>query len=320
MWPVGYIIESPYSPFRLEQEEELPQREWRDAFEDLISLESGGVMISPESRREEKAVAAKFGWQRARFILKKLKKSTEVATAHFDLLQKGRGAFIQDGFHEAVVWADEKIRRIVRLSQLRYSFCEELKNNQELRKDWSASMHKDRGQWIASLITRGALTGWTSTLADSADGEHIALGKVDSGDPEDKYDIIRLTEHRLHELFDNGKPLEIGSPDPPLYRVSYRAPKPAIEEQYSNDGALLPPPDKPIIMSRTPDRPYLKEQTSTAERITLPNGKMATKVTLKNYLTNGETEEKVIIQEPGKVLQEVQRVRALIEDRMLRFD
>jgi len=32
MWPLGYILSSPYSPFYLEQQ--MPDREWRDALED----------------------------------------------------------------------------------------------------------------------------------------------------------------------------------------------------------------------------------------------------------------------------------------------
>lgn len=32
MWPLGYILSSPYSPFYLEKQ--MPDREWRDAFED----------------------------------------------------------------------------------------------------------------------------------------------------------------------------------------------------------------------------------------------------------------------------------------------
>lgn len=73
-------------------------------------------------------------------------------------------------------------------------------------------------------------------------------------------------------------------------------------------------------MSKIPERPCFWSQTTTAERITLPDGRMVTKVVMKNYLTNGDVEEKVIVQEPGKVLQEVEKARALIQDRMFGFD
>lgn len=43
-WPVGFLIESPYSPLRVERE--LSNLNWWDAFEDLLALETGGEMIS----------------------------------------------------------------------------------------------------------------------------------------------------------------------------------------------------------------------------------------------------------------------------------
>lgn len=41
MGPLGYILHSQYSPFRLETE--YPSRNWRDAFEDLLALDLGGL-------------------------------------------------------------------------------------------------------------------------------------------------------------------------------------------------------------------------------------------------------------------------------------
>ena len=55
MWPIGYLTASPYSPLSIEQQ--IPERNWRDAFEDLLALESGGEMIDPESRKKETVVA-----------------------------------------------------------------------------------------------------------------------------------------------------------------------------------------------------------------------------------------------------------------------
>ncbi|MCJ1367434.1 hypothetical protein MMC16_006567 [Acarospora aff. strigata] len=42
-WPVGYLIFSPYSPLRLEQQERFRDygSRWRDAFEDLIAVQAG---------------------------------------------------------------------------------------------------------------------------------------------------------------------------------------------------------------------------------------------------------------------------------------
>ena len=50
-WPFGYLIFSPYSPLRLEQQEHLREHgsRWRDAFEDLLAVQAGQVL--PELSR-----------------------------------------------------------------------------------------------------------------------------------------------------------------------------------------------------------------------------------------------------------------------------
>ena len=56
MWPFGFLVSnSAYSPFQLERD--APGVNWRDAFEDLLALESGGNMISADDRKMEKEVA-----------------------------------------------------------------------------------------------------------------------------------------------------------------------------------------------------------------------------------------------------------------------
>ena len=62
MWPIGYLIGSPYSPLSIEQQ--IPERNWRDAFEDLLALESGGQMIDPESRERETIVSNRLWYAR----------------------------------------------------------------------------------------------------------------------------------------------------------------------------------------------------------------------------------------------------------------
>ncbi len=324
MWPVGYIIESAYSPFRVEQE--LPKRDWRNAFEDLLALESGGEMISQESREEEKAAAASLRWERAAFCIGKLNQLNERESVSMALAQQFRSVAEQRRDYRHLPWIDGKLGEMRAMVGLRVALAQEFKASEEARREWSASRHKDRGQWMASLITSGALPGWQSRLEDSSDGVHYVLAKMDGATP-DENDSIALTELELRELHDHGKPLEWNSPGPPLYPVASRSSPQTMGDGtvYSDDGTALapphePPPDEPVRMSDTPDHPCFKAQLTSAERITLPNGKMATKVTLQNVLTNGEWEEKVIVQEPGKVLQEVEKVRALLQDRAFGFD
>ena len=288
MWPVGYIIGSSYSPFRVEQE--LPKRDWRNAFEDLLTLESGGEMISHESRKQEKTVATKLNWERAYHCIEKLNKLNARDAPTFALVQKALNAAKSSG-HETnpaiVSWLDRKAREAREMAQRRVALAEAFKAREAARREWSASRHKDRGQWMASLITSGALSGWRSRLKDSQDGDLIDLWNESVA--EDRASIS-ITELELRELFEDSKPLEIGSPGPPLYKVS--PPPPAVPDDddqiLDKNSPFQPPPDEPAIMSTVPERPCFWEQITAAERITLPTGKMATKVIMKNYLTNGD--------------------------------
>lgn len=49
MGPIGYILNSPYSPLRLERQ--IPYKDWRDPFEDLLAIDAGRGMISKEDRK-----------------------------------------------------------------------------------------------------------------------------------------------------------------------------------------------------------------------------------------------------------------------------
>ena len=322
-WPIGYIIASPYSPFRVEQE--LPKRDWRNAFEDLLALDSGGEMISHESRKQETAVADKLRWERAYQCIEKLNKLnardapsfTRVQTALSSAKSQGRQA------DPAVVsWLEKKINEARKMAQRRVAIAESFKADEAAARDWSASRQKDRGQWIASLITSGALRGWGSRLRDSEHGDLINLFKVPwAPENEDQVDFT-FTEREVQEHFEDGRPFEITAPGPPLYKyeISYQPPAIPADDFIDEKSSASPPPEIPTLLSRTPERPCFWGQVTAAERIELPNGKMGTRVVMKNYLTNGDVEEKVIVQEPGKVLQEVEKARALIEDRMLGLD
>ncbi len=318
LWPMGYLTGSPYSPFHVEQE--LPNRNWRNAFEDLLALESGGEMISDESREQERTVAAKISWERASHCIKILNKLNARDVPTWTLAQTALNA-AKSSRHQndpvIISWLEEKIKLAREMAQRRVALAESFRAREETRREWPASRHKDRGQWMVSLITSGALTGWSSTLEDSEHGDLIRLNN-DLADPEEG---ISFTEFELHELFDDGKPLEQGLPGPPLYQVSSQSSAVPDDDQIIDENVSPhPPPDEPLIMSRIPKRPYFFGQNTTAERITLPNGKTATRVLMKNYLTNGDVEEKVIVQEPGRVLQEVEKARALIQDRVYGFD
>ena len=48
MWSVDYILNSAYSPRRVEQQ--LPKSQYRNTFEDLLALEANGEMMTAENR------------------------------------------------------------------------------------------------------------------------------------------------------------------------------------------------------------------------------------------------------------------------------
>lgn len=54
LWPVVYAASSPYSPLWLEHQEPFRTQgnKWRDAFEDLLALQSGKLMQEKDARRE----------------------------------------------------------------------------------------------------------------------------------------------------------------------------------------------------------------------------------------------------------------------------
>ena len=317
MWPVGYILASSYSPFRVEKQ--LPRRDWRDAFEDLLALESGGDIISDESRKQETLTAANLGWERAKFCIERYSglnirdaRTLEKAQTALDDVKSSR----RRAPPSVLPWLDQKIKDIGESAARRIARAHSFKTYAELRRDWPASRRKDRGQWMASLITSGALRGWTSVLADSASGDVYYLKK--QGTERKDRESVGFSEHELCDVFDHGAPLASSIPDPPTYWVANPTPArlPTDLQVLDEDSWGPPPPDRPaLVRSKTPDRPYFKRQSTSAERITLSSGKTAMRVVMENRLTNGDVEKKVMVEEPCKVLQEVEKAKALIQDR-----
>lgn len=327
MWPVGYLIRSPYSPLRVEQE--LPKREWRNAFEDLLALDSGGEMISHESRKQEKGIAADLSWERANYCINKINKWNIRDAPDLDLMQRTLDAAKSSPPHwvdpSLISWVENALNQRKETVRFRIAVAEAFKAQEETRREWSASRHKERGQWVASLITSGALRGWTSVLNDSEDGDVITLskeGNSESSESLESSDGICISELELKEYFEDGKPLHTGTPRAPLYRVSPRPPATPEDDDQKVDHFTVHdlPQAEPIMWTKTPERPLFFGQSMAAERITLPNGKTATKVVMRNWLTNGDVEEKVMVEEPGKVLQEVEKARASISDRRFGFN
>lgn len=67
MWPIGYILGSPYSPLRAELE--MPSKNWRDAFKDLLALENGREIIREDIRKAEDDHSARERFDLASFAI-----------------------------------------------------------------------------------------------------------------------------------------------------------------------------------------------------------------------------------------------------------
>jgi hypothetical protein len=164
MWPMGYILRSPYSPFYLERE--IPNHNWRDAFEDLIALDSGGEMISTESRKREEEVAARLYVEGVHSAVSHANETLKLDQRYLSQLHKWRayavrqkntemGDFIAsiDTLH--IPTHENHAKETVKLGE---ELIARLKENQT--KDWPGSRFKLKTHWIASLVSSGAVPEW----------------------------------------------------------------------------------------------------------------------------------------------------------------
>lgn len=88
MWPLGYILGSPYSPLHLERQ--IPNLNWRDRFEDLLALESGEKMISAVSRQKEAATASRIRNETAHEDMSEINQTLQRNQDYIVILQKLR--------------------------------------------------------------------------------------------------------------------------------------------------------------------------------------------------------------------------------------
>lgn len=131
-------------------------------------------MIDPESRKQEAVVAGRLWKERIFGLVSTLNKQLERDQKYMSLLKRMRAAFVSaKATHMVQVFDEKNIPHQLQASKSCVAEGERmismLKNNET--KDWPASKHKMRGQWIASLASSGAMTGWESNVYDSPDGK-----------------------------------------------------------------------------------------------------------------------------------------------------
>ncbi len=174
---------------------------------------------------------------------------------------------------------------------------------QQIDQSWPASKYKGRGQWMASLISSGALPGWRAQIFNSSEGFQVHLTKIE-GDLDDPGGQI-MTEAELTREFDEGIPMQVGRP---IWSTSAGQYPESFREDYT-DGEVTSYVDfqGPTL------RPSILSQIIAAECTKSEEGIISTKVALKNLFTDGTTDSKEIIDDPSKVLEETNKVHSSMQ-------
>ena len=172
-----------------------------------------------------------------------------------------------------------------------------------------ASFHKDRVTWITSLISSGAMLGWESAVYDSADGWMADVYKADSSE-----DGQMFSELDLAVLFRENFRLDFRSPQWSTVDGSYgNMHYPQIDE-LCPDGDADPEVDN-TYNAIDSIRPSILSQLTKVQQKKSWNGSIETRVLLKNCFTDGEEQEKTIVNDASKVLEEVERFRDSVKER-----
>ena len=306
MWPLGYILGSDYSPLNLEQQ--IPTINWRDSFEDLLALESGTKMISAVSREKEAATASRIRNESVHDDISHVNQKLQRNQDYVVLLQKLReislrrksSAIVSMIDNEAIPYQKESSEIAIADGKALISSLKDLQN-------MPASSYKNRVPWITSLISSGAMLGWESAIYDSADGWLADVYKTDSGDGQ------MFSELDLAMIFKKGNRLDFRAPSWSTFEGSYNLNYPQIEE-------LCPDGDTDADAEHTYDTienlpPSILSQLTKVQRKKSWNGSIETRVVLINRFTDGTEEEKTIVNDASKVLEEVERAHASVKQR-----
>ena len=320
MWPIGYLVTSPFSPLQLERE--IPDRNWRDPFEDLIALETCGQMISCESREKEAEVAVRVVRKEIPAAITRCNEILVRDSTYMSILQRLRKLAACRGI---IGWVSEidkiallertRSQELINRSQTLISQLDEIEQGSELRV---SSHTMGLGHWIASLISSGALPAWESRLYHSANGKLWSFNKnippYGSTEQVDDQDSLEVTEGELISRFEQGIPLQISDP---IWSTKNGGYPEIVQFPKVN-------PDDGSVVGYTsfkypPLRHSICSQFTTVDRTRLPNGLFSTRVLIRNLFTDGRTEEREIVDDAGKVLEEVKKATMAMDDRAHRL-
>ena len=306
MWPLGYILGSEYSPLLLEQQ--IPNLNWRDRFEDLLALESGRKMISSVSRQKEAATASRIRNESAHNDISHVNQELQRNQDYVVLLQKLREISLRRKDSAIVSMIDEEALPFQKeSSEMAIENGKALIGSLKALENKPASSYKKRVPWIVSLISSGAMLGWESVVYDSADGWFADVYKADGSRDGQMFSELDLTM-----IFKRGQKLDFRNPSWSTYDGSYDYTFPQIEQL--SDGEA--DPDAEHTYDTIDNlRPSIMSQLTTVQRKKSWNGNIETRVVLKNRFTDDTVEEKTIVSDSSKVLEEVEKANTSVKDR-----
>ena len=296
IWPIGYILGSPYSPLRAELE--MPSKNWRDAFEDLLALENGSDMIREDIRKAEDDHSAQRRFNLASFA---------IAKCNHDLNEDQKlEAEYRASREEAVKHKDHRIAQSITddllpyvksVSEGRIAYAVETKAHYERYKDWTMSRRRMRGCWIASLIDSGALPGWKWGMHNSIHGPVMAFNKRDSS-PETEASI-RFSELEMQRVFEEGQAHSFCSPA----LLPTRATKALTNNTHTPKRHNLP---SDPLQRFEPIKSPIVYQEGECDLVKRSDGSTGPSVEIRNVMVDGTTESKTFAQDPEGLFDETQ--------------
>ncbi|KAI4223671.1 MAG: hypothetical protein L6R40_008492 [Gallowayella cf. fulva] len=290
---------SPYSPLRVERD--IPSRNWRDAFEDLLAIDLGGQMIGHEHRKAEDETAAKIRYDTASEAITLTNEGVQDLLKRENKWLSWRNKCEANGDRDLVMKIDAALQDLRSSREGLASEGADAKTEYEKNATASASSLKPRGQWIASLITSGALPGWESSMSNSLDGPVMFFSRHDA--PPELQAGIATSELEMHEVFEDKQPHRIDSPQQiPSDRIRALAHPSRFQARVHASSYLQKIWPSPLSVL------YQTARTEPANKAHGASGGF--KVVVQNYLINGKVDTKEFVQQPGKLLEEVEKVRS----------
>lgn len=292
MWPVGYILGSPYSPLHLERD--IPTKNWRDPFEDLLALQSRGEMIEDADRKAEEQVEAMERFKTSSHFISSVNAGLEHIKQGEAMMQEEHATAVKDNDTRTMDAISNDILPAMKQDRERYiAFARSVKASYDRDLAMPASRWRPRGQWIATLMNTGAVPNWTWRLTNSNDGPVTTFSTRDDTASPESSGVVSISERELTQTFADNQPFEIScaKPVPPGAMKALLGKDHNIRGDQLYDGYT---PQKSIVA-----------QSASSDAVALPDGSRAWKTTVRSELADDTSVTRAFVREPGKLYGEV---------------